>query len=263
MLARDSGVEAVRFWLLVRLLPYLKAASGANRKPPRPQSRLHEAWWRERLAAKRAEVQARRDQIRLVFLGDSITQNWELDGPAPWARFASVWRAYYSGRGALNLGYSGDTTQNLLWRVRDGELDGLAPRVATLLIGINDMLLEGRDGPIVAESVINIVEELRFRLPETHLVLLSILPSAICGWIGRETARANALLRAREWGTSFVHHLDVGSALMTRGRPDLGFFCDRQAAVPVPILLHPSAEGQARLAAAVEPLLASLLGEPG
>ena len=102
-----------------------------------PISRMDLKWWRERHQAKLAEL--RRVRPNLIFLGDSITQDWEDDGPEPWRDFVPEWRRFYGDRNAVNLGFKGDTTASLLWRIRNGEVDDIAPRAAVILIGANNL----------------------------------------------------------------------------------------------------------------------------
>src|ERR1039458_4313780 len=79
-----------------------------------PISRMDLPWWHARFEAKQAEL--RETQPRLIFLGDSITQNWERHGPPEWADDAPVWQRFYGDRDAVNLGFIGDTTASLIWR---------------------------------------------------------------------------------------------------------------------------------------------------
>ena len=67
----------------------------------------------------------------LVFLGDSITHGWERNGK-------STWDKYYGARKAINLGFGGDRTEHVLWRLEHGEFDGYKPRVAVIMIGTNN-----------------------------------------------------------------------------------------------------------------------------
>lgn len=105
----------------------------------------------------------------VVFLGDSITQLWDLEG-------ATVWQQNYAGLDALNAGVSGDRTQNLLWRIENGDLNGISPQVAVVMIGINNIML-GDDAQSVAEGITAVVDELHTRLPNTSILLLGILPA--------------------------------------------------------------------------------------
>jgi lysophospholipase L1-like esterase len=226
-----------------------------------PACRLGEPEWSARWAAKRAEPRDAR--VTLVFLGDSITQNYELDGPELWARFAGIWRLLYAPRGALNLGYAGDATDNLLWRIRNGELDGLSPRVVVLLIGINDVVVHGRPAATVVAGIDTILAELAARLPASRVLLLGLLPHRFSDASEAQALAVNAALAAREWGGGPVTYLDAGDALMRGDELDEGSFCDILFDPGTTALVHPSACGQARLAALVEPALAALLASSG
>src|SRR5947209_994289 len=88
-----------------------------------PIARTDLPWWRARHQAKLAELT--RTKPELLWLGDSITQDWELTGPEPWRDFQPAWQRFYGDRNAINLGFKGDTTANLLWRIRNGEVAGV------------------------------------------------------------------------------------------------------------------------------------------
>jgi len=102
-----------------------------------PLSRMETPWWRARHEEKLQEIKGR--PVDLVWLGDSITQNWERHGPPDWMDFAPAWERFYGGRHAVNLGFKGDNTGHLLWRMQNGELDGIQPRAAVVLVGANNM----------------------------------------------------------------------------------------------------------------------------
>jgi lysophospholipase L1-like esterase len=128
-----------------------------------------ETSWRDRQALLNQRVAEAGRHAQVIFIGDSLTQRWETEGRDVWAR-------YYSGRHALNLGISGDWTQHVLWRLDNGNLDGLDPRVAVLLIGTNNVGTEATRVAQVADGVTAIVRKLRERLPHTRIVLVAMLP---------------------------------------------------------------------------------------
>ena len=97
--------------MLTRRLALAGAAAtlgGADRVPVAavPLSRLDTAWWRNRHQEKLAELRSGR--VDLLWLGDSITQDWEKRGPPDWQDFAPVWHRFYGDRHAVNLGVNGD-----------------------------------------------------------------------------------------------------------------------------------------------------------
>ena len=232
----------------------------ASQPPPRtvlaaaPIARLDLPWWRERFERKTAEL--RQGPVDLAFYGDSITQDYERGD------FTPVWQRFYGRRHAVNLGFTGDTTANLLWRIEHGEADGIAPAVAVVLIGANNF---GRLHWSAADTEAGIVADvaaLRHHLPRTRILLLGVLPADRGPWVARQTNLVNAGLTARYARDRMVRFLDIGGVFRHAGRLDLTLFLDPASSPPRPAL-HPNATGQARMAEAIEPVLADLLGKPG
>jgi lysophospholipase L1-like esterase len=225
-----------------------------------PLSRLDTRWWRERHEQKLAELH--RGPVDLVFLGDSITQDYETAGPEPWRNFVAVWQHFYGDRHALNLGFSGDATCHLLWRIEHGEIDGIAPKAAVILIGANNL---GRLQWPTADDVIGIaavVDATRAKLPRTNILLLGVLPSERSAWVTETTDAINRDLatRYRRGAVEGVTYLDVGDVFRRNGVLDRDLFLDPRLTPPAPPL-HPTAQGQARMARAMEPTLSHLLGD--
>ena len=235
-------------------------ASAATPLAAIPIDRLQTKWWRERHEAKLAEKQA--GPVNLVFLGDSITENYEKSGAPALADFRPVWQRFYGDRHALNLGFKGDATCHLLWRITHGEIDGIAPKAAIILIGANNL---GRAHWSATETIAGIgavVTTVRQKLPKAQIILLGILPSARSVWASQTTSEVNAALAlhyaaGREAMMSF---LDVGNMLQRNGRADPAMFYDPRIAPPEPAL-HPTPEAMAKIAAAIEPLLTLMLGD--
>jgi lysophospholipase L1-like esterase len=238
--------------------PLLLAPSAAFARLPvaaQPVARP-DAWWRTRHEAKLAELA--RVKPDLIWLGDSITHNFERNEGPDWARFAPVWQRYYAPRKAVNLGYGGDATCHLLWRQMNGELAGIAPKAAVILIGANNL---GRLHWAAEASVLGIetvVQEARRRLPHTNILVLSILPSVRSPWVTETTNTINAALAPRLKGVDRVGFQDVSPVFMRAGAVDRGLYLDPFLVPPEPPL-HPTADGMARLAAAIEPTLAGLM----
>jgi lysophospholipase L1-like esterase len=229
-----------------------------------PIARLDLPWWRARFEQKQAEIAQGR--FNLVYYGDSITQNFEHAGKLPQADWPSVWQRFYGDRQAINLGFKGDTTASLLWRIDHGEGDVRGPhgdpRVAIVLIGANDL---GRLHWSAGDTLAGIeadVDAIRSHLPRTHVLLVSVLPSQRSDWVTQTTATINAGL-AQRYGSGaepMVTFVDVSRVLMAHGHTDVGLFIDPLLTPPDPPL-HPTVEGQTRVAAAIEPTLARLLDD--
>ncbi len=255
-----SGREVLRRRAVLCGTAALLAAAPASRVvlAATPIARLDLALWRQRHQAVLARVA--QGGIDLIFLGDSITQNWERSGPPDYLNIRPVWDRFYGDRHAVNMGFAGDTTASLLWRVQNGEINGIAPRVAVILIGANNM---GRVHWSADDTVLGIravVAEVQRRLPRTHILLLGVLPSDRSAWVTRTTDEVNAALaRQGVWPRS-VTFMDVSAVFMADGRVDRGLFYDPLLSPPgAP--LHPTALGHARLAAAIEPTLSALMGD--
>ena len=103
--------------------------------------------------------------IGILFLGDSITEGWN---KAP-----NVWKEHYGNFDPANFGIGGDRTEHVLWRIANGELDGIHPKVLVLLIGTNNI---GNTAAEIAAADTKIVEEIRKKLPDTKLLLMGIFP---------------------------------------------------------------------------------------
>ena len=183
---------------------------------------------------------------RLIFVGDSITEGWEYNGKESWAK-------YYAPRHALNLGISSDHTQHVLWRLDHGNLDGLQPKVAVVLIGVNNIPDESNTPGMVLEGVTAVVQRIRERLPKTKVLLLGIFPFREDFNPQRGRAlQVNQALRKLE-DRHDVFYLDIGH-----------LFIDRDGKIPKTMMrdfLHPTPGGYRIWAEAMEPTLARLMGE--
>ncbi len=210
-----------------------------------PDDRLGEDWWKKRHDEKLAL--AKEGGWELAFIGDSITHGWEGHGKETWAEF-------YGDRKAINLGYSGDRTEHVLWRLDNGELDGYQPKVAVIMIGTNNTGHRKDAAEIIAMGVQRILQRIHEITPGTKVLLLGIFPrSAEATDPARENNdRANGMLERLADGEQVVF-LNINDAFLT----DDGVLTKDV----MPDLLHPEAPGYKLWAEAMEPTLAKLLGE--
>ena len=128
-----------------------------------------DVWWQQRHQQKLQDKQALNQQVDLLFLGDSITHAWEVEGEA-------YWQQHFAQKRALNLGFAGDRTEHLLWRIQNGAIDNLAPKWVVLLIGTNNAGHRLDPPEEIAYGVKIILDELKRRLPHSKLVLMAIFP---------------------------------------------------------------------------------------
>ena len=210
-------------------------------------------WWRARHEAKLRERTLR--PVDLVFLGDSITQQYEKPDYQP------VWQRFYGDRHPLNLGFIGDATSHLLWRIESGEVDGLSPHAAVILIGANNLGHLHWSAEDTVAGIDAVVAATRRRLPRTRLVLVSVLPSDRGPWVWDSTRRINRALAARHADILVdVTPLFVEGGPSGSGHVDVSQFADPLLPRPAPAL-HPTPAAQARMAAALEPAVARAMGD--
>ncbi len=111
----------------------------------------------------------------VVFLGDSITHFWSGEPKAKRVAGKDSWEKWIAPHHPINLGYGWDRTENVLWRLRHGEIAGLKPKAFVVLIGTNN--LSGFNPPAeTAEGVAEVCRELRRQAPQAKILLLAILP---------------------------------------------------------------------------------------
>ena len=217
------------------------AAQEAGNSAITPVSRADE-WWMPRHEEKVERV--KQGNVDLLMIGDSITHGWEGAGKA-------VWDEYYGDRNAVDLGFSGDRTQHVLWRLDNGEIDGISPKLAVIMIGTNNW--KDNSAEEIADGVTAIVEELRVKLPEMKILLLAIFPRANVEVPFREKLVQASALFSKCADGNMVHYLDIGRV-----------FLDADGNLPesvMPDLLHPNATGYQLWAEAIEPDVAKLMGE--
>jgi lysophospholipase L1-like esterase len=205
-----------------------------------------DANWRVRhdLLNKRAKENP---DAELLFIGDSITQGWEGSGK-------EVWQKYYGNRKAINLGIGGDKTQHVLWRLQNGNIEGLkGPKAAVVMIGTNNSGAEDSTPEQIVEGIQAIVKELRTKLPGMKILLLGIFPRA-----ENMTAQRGKLAAINQ----VIQKLDDGKNVFYM---DIGYlFLDKDGILPATIMpdyLHPNAKGYEIWAEAIEPKLKALLAE--
>jgi lysophospholipase L1-like esterase len=195
-----------------------------------------------------------KEKFDLIMVGDSITHNFEK--PA----YQSVWQQYFAPRKAINLGYSGARTENIIWNLQNGELAGQSPKVITLMIGTNNADAKNypthHSGEQIAGGIKAIIAVMREKCPDAKILLLRCFPGAY-GGPGPTEHRAV---------------LDAASAIAMKLADDQHvFFCDVNGIYLeadgkikkelMPDWLHPNPEGARLWAQAMEPLLSKLMGD--
>lgn len=199
-------------------------------------------WWMARHEQKLEEIKAGAD---IVFLGDSITQGWETAGK-------DAWQQHFANRKAINLGFGGDSTQHVLWRLDHGELDNVHPKLVVLLIGTNNARHSEATPAQIAAGVEEIVKLVHLKAPSAKILLHAIFPRGPnandpvrkrCQEINLTVRRRTAAMRAE--------FIDIGAKLMNK---------DGTVSKDImPDLLHLSAQGYEIWAKALEPKIDEML----
>jgi beta-glucosidase len=199
-----------------------------------------------RFAELNRRVKENAGKAEVIFVGDSITQGWEGNGKEVWAK-------YYAPRHALNLGIGSDHTQHVLWRFDHGNLNGLKPKVAVVLIGVNNAPDETNTPRMILEGVTAVVRRLREKLPKTKVLLLGIFPFREDFNPQRaKVLQVNQALRKLDDG-KWVHFLDFGHRFI---QPD-----GTISKTMMPDFVHLTPAGYRIWAEEMEPKLANLLRE--
>lgn len=233
----------VALWAAVAALASTSIVFGHSANEPAP--RTDQSWQaRQKLLNERAAEAG--EKAKVIFLGDSITQGWEGAGK-------EVWEQYYSSRNAVNLGIGGDRTQHVLWRLDHGNIDGLKPKAAVIMIGTNNSNGEDNTPGQIVDGVTAIVRKLQEKLPDTRILLVAIFPrnenySPQRGKI----LQINQVLRKLA-DDKRVFWIDFGHEFVTS-----------EGLIPadlMPDYLHLTKRGYELWAQAIEPQLAKVLGE--
>ena len=196
---------------------------------------------------------AAKGDIDVLFMGDSITDFWRNTGKEgvvnPPMAGRSVFEKYYGQMKVANFGISGDTTQGVLYRLRDGEGQGFQPKVIMLMIGTNNGA--NCSSAEIAEGVGAVVQEMRQDFPAAKILLLAIFPRANPGDAIRKTVADVNPIIARLHDGKNVFFLDIGGNFL---QPDGTIAADIMADK-----LHPTEKGYEIWAQAVKEPLADLL----
>ena len=229
------------------------ATDPVPREPDKP-------WWRPRFEAKKAL--AAKGGYPVVFIGDSITHNWEHEGKGK-----AVWTKHFeSGEyRALNVGFSADRTEHVLWRLRNGQLDGVDPKAIVLMIGTNNTGHRSADVETPLDTFLGIraiIEDLDVRFPKAYKIICPIFPRG---------ERKDSAMRVRNDRVNQALYQYVGVERQ-RGMKDRQIlWCDVASALTdadgtlsreiAPDLLHPGEKGHELWAEKLMPCLDYAFGK--
>jgi lysophospholipase L1-like esterase len=229
--------------------PGTKPAAGAVKPVARTDANSRTA--HEQLLEK-----AKKGRIDVYFAGDSITRRW---GATDYPDFLANWKENFHGWNAANFGWGGDTVQNVLWRVTNGELDKVNPKVIVVMAGTNNIgarLAADGEGAKVGEIVAglkSILEVCREKAPDAVVILMGVTPRNDNPKAKGVIDKVNEGLERMADGTK-VRYLNINENLADKE----GKLLEGMS----PDTLHLSAKGYQVWADALKPVLKELLGPP-
>ncbi len=217
-----------------------------------PQVRLS-SWWIARHSEHMAAIEAANDpkndqKIELLMVGDSITHNFDKGGPGE-----KVWKKYFAPLNALNLGFGGDRTNHVLWRLDHLPSLKTAPKAASLMIGTNNICW-GSDLPKqAADGVRAIAKKLNEMYPDMEILVLGVFPRrrTIDHPHRKEILELNSYLPGLIKDIPNVTYLDIGQKFLD----NKGFLSEEM----MPDTTHPSEKAHDIWAKAIVPKLKKMM----
>jgi len=208
------------------------------------------------LAHQQMVENRKKGRIDVYFSGDSITRRWRA---TDYPQFLENWNQNFYGWNAADFGWGGDGTQNILWRLKNGELDDVHPKVVVLLAGTNNLgNVPASDGKVsdVAKGIKALVDTLREKAPEATIIVMGIFPrndgaqpTAVIPSINKINASIAKLADGQT-----IRYLNINDRLADGdGKLFEGMTVDR---------LHLSVKGYQVWADTLKPLFTELLGPP-
>ena len=205
---------------------------------------LPDRWWGDRLLDKRNQIADSSGEFDIVLFGDSITHNWEKQGKECLDELSKTYSV-------LDIGYSGDRTQHLIWRGLNGELDGYKAKCVMLMIGTNN---SDKDAPEdIAKGIRRILDVIAKKQPQARTILLPIFPRGENAADKRRACndKVNAIIRDYADGNKVVW-LDFNSQFLDENGDTKWIMPDR---------LHLDADGYRIWMEAVQPLFREICGK--
>lgn len=218
-------------------------------RTPNPDMENHIVMWMEKFGR---QIQATRDMpdCELLFVGDSITEHWPLDGYAP-----EIWREYYAHRKTVNAGSGGDCTEHILWRLENGIFEQIAPRLVVLMAGTNNTGHRMDSPQEICAGIRAIIDCIHSHSPDSRILLHAIFPR------GRDAAdperrnneEANCLIEVMASSYPFVDFMNINERFL-----DADGVLSKEI---MPDLLHPAEPGYRIWAETIEEKVSACLGD--
>ena len=255
---RRSKASAVQILLCLSLLWAARHALGQTAPPAPADQAVSRTDQNSLLAHEQLLDKARKGGIDVYFEGDSITRRW---GATDYPELLANWKQNFFGWNAADFGWGADTIQNILWRINNGELDGVNPKGIVLLAGTNNVGRvvppEGIEARVadITRGLQAILRTIQAKAPGATIIVTGIFPRndniAVMPIIDRVNGNLSRLADARR-----IRYLNVNEKLADRQGKLF------EGVMNASDLLHPTIKGYQVWADGLKPILTELLGPP-
>jgi lysophospholipase L1-like esterase len=244
-----AGFPVIAAMFLLSLAAGKASSGGPDQPAPRTDTN-------SRLAHQRMVESLKKGRIDVYFVGDSITRRWRA---TDYPKFLENWKENFHGWNAANFGWGADSIQNILWRMQNGELDGVHPKVIVLLAGTNNVgSFPATDARVasITRGIKALLDTLRAKAPKATIIVMGILPrndgprpTAVMASINKINDNIARLADGKK-----IRYLNINDKLTDKNGKLLdGMTVDG---------LHLSLNGYQVWADALKPLFMELLGPP-
>jgi lysophospholipase L1-like esterase len=229
----------------MRIIFVLAMACSMSAQAPAPRTDQNSMTAHQQLLAK-----SKQGRIDVYFEGDSIIRRW---GATDYPELLANWKRNFFGWHAADFGWGADRVENILWRLENGELDGVNPKVIVLLAGTNNV--GNRETPAgITSGLEAVVRVMQSKAPGATIILTAIFPrNDNIEWLP-VIDQINANLSHMADGEK-IRYLDINRKLADENGKLFSGMMNRD-------LLHPSIQGYQVWADALKPILLELLGPP-
>jgi len=208
---------------------------------PTPEPSTLNWWMPKQEAVKQRLLQG---NVDLLFLGNSIVDDFDEAGKEYWER-------YYAPRNSVNMGFSGDSTQHLLWRINDCNFGNISPKLSIIMIGTNN--IGHNTNAEIVDGIQAVVNKMHVSFSKMKILLLGIFPRYEVDNPDRKSILEINKKSSEIADGKTIHYLDIGNVFLSENNSiSLEIMHD---------LLHPTKAGYKLFAEAIESKLAELMGE--
>ncbi len=230
--SKKKSVVAMFLIFVISLFLNVGCSSLQTNSAIKPTSKLQRNWWKER---HEAIINKENANPQLILIGNSILNQLDKDNRK------AVRAKYLDKYNTINMGFSGDRTENVIWRLQNGELESINPKVALVLIGTNNT--DGNNYTTInypnelEEATWKICKIIREKLPNTEILLLGILPFGrnipnFRNSINLETSKLISEFPNRD---KHIHYVNIDDIFLNKDGKIIKKI--------MPDYLHPNAEG--------------------